>query len=155
MRFAKASLELFGWLGICFASAMVGAVNVPGDWYAELRKPVWTPPGWLFGPVWTLLYATMAVAAWRIRRSGKPGRRIAIGLFLCQLFLNAAWSGLFFGLRRADLALLDCAALWLLILMTVVAFFRIDRLAGSLLAPYAAWVGFALALNFEIWRLNS
>ncbi len=153
MKPATASLpSLGGWLLLCFAVASLGAIFPPGDWYASLRKPAWNPPAWIFAPVWTALYAAMAIAAWRVWRRG--ARRPLI-LFLIQLALNAAWTPLFFGLHRPELALLDIAALWLAIAATLLAFHREDRLAGFLFIPYLAWVSFATCLNFALWSLNS
>jgi benzodiazapine receptor len=140
---------------LCFGVSTLGGRAAAGavpDWYAALRKPVWTPPGWVFGPVWTLLYPVMAVAGWLAWREGRS--RIAPLLFLLQLALNAAWPWLFFAEHRLDLAFYDIVALVLAILATVGAFWRISRLAGLMLLPYLAWVGFAAALNRAIWRLN-
>ena len=106
--------------------------------------------------MWTLLYVLMGVAAWLVwRRVGWSGARLALGLFILQLVLNAAWSWLFFGLHRPDLAFVDICALWGLILAVTVLFGRVDRVAGALLVPYLAWVGFAAVLNFTLWRLNA
>ena len=149
-------LGLPGWLLLPFAAAAVGTRFMPGAWYASLVKPAWNPPNWIFGPVWTLLYVLMGVAAWLVwRRVGWSGARLALGLFIVQLVLNAAWSWLFFGLHRPDLAFVDICALWGLILAVAVLFGRVDRLAAALLVPYLAWVGFATVLNFTIWRLNA
>jgi benzodiazapine receptor len=143
---------LAGWLIICFGAAAVGARFKPGAWYAGIRKPSWTPPNRLFAPVWTLLYAMMAVAAWLVwRQTGPSG---AVGLFVLQLALNGVWSWLFFGLHRPGLAFADIVALWLAILATLVTFWNVRALAGLLLAPYLAWVTFATALNAALWRLN-
>ncbi len=124
-------------------------------WYAALHKPSWTPPAWLFGPAWTVLYISMAVAAWRVWREGgwRP-HRVALGLFLLQLMFNGLWSPLFFGLHRPGLSLVDSVLIWLALLATLVAFWRVSPPAGALLVPYLAWVTFATALNFTIWRLN-
>lgn len=141
-------------LALVAAAAVFGSQFAPGAWYAGLAKPSWTPPNWLFGPAWTTLYLLMALAAWKVWIAV---RRIdaALVLYLVQLVLNAMWSWLFFGLRRPDLALACIVVLWLLILATTVLFWRRDRLAGMLLLPYLAWVGFATALNLAIWRLNA
>jgi len=126
------------------------------EWYSQLVRPAWTPPSWLFGPVWTLLYVLMGIAAWLVwQRAG--GMRAAAGpmtLFFAQLALNAAWSLVFFGLRQPGWAFLNIVALWALILATLVAFWRVWPLAGALLLPYLAWVSFASGLNFAIWRMN-
>lgn len=152
---ARSALVLAGWLALSFGAAALGSVFMPGEWYAGLRKPSWNPPNWIFGPVWTALYILMAVAAWLVwRRAGWSGARTALVLFLAQLFLNALWSPLFFGLKNPLLALVDLVLLWLALLLTLVAFWKIRKLAGALLLPYVAWVTFAGALNFALWRLN-
>ena len=138
-------------------SAIGGAVTATsvGDWYAALEKPAFNPPDWVFAPVWTVLYLMMAVAGWRVwRRAGFRGARIALALFAAQLALNLAWSLLFFGLRRIDLALVEIVVLLAVILSTTVVFWRIDRLAGWLFVPYAAWVAYAVVLNGSLWELN-
>jgi tryptophan-rich sensory protein len=148
-------LVLAAWLLLCFAAASLGAVFTPGEWYAGLQKPSWNPPGWLFGPVWTLLYTLMAVAAWLVWQQGgwaKQGR--ALRMFCIQLALNALWTPLFFGLRWPALALAEMVLLWLAIAATLVLFARVRRLAAWLLAPYLLWVSFAASLNFALWRLN-
>jgi translocator protein len=151
----RSALALVGWLTLSFAAAAMGGFFLPGGWYAGLRKPLWNPPNWIFGPVWTVLYATMAVAAWLVwKRGGFAGQRFALSLFLMQLLLNALWSPLFFGLRNPGLAFVDIVLLWLAVLATVVAFWKTRPLTGALLVPYLAWVSFASVLNFAIWRLN-
>lgn len=148
-------LGLAGWTLLSFLPAALGGFFSPGEWYAQLRKPTWNPPGWIFGPVWTALYATMAVAAWLVwRRGGFSAQGKALGLYLVQLFLNALWSPLFFGLRLPGLAFAEIVLLWLAILGTVAIFWKVHRAAGVLLIPYFAWVTFAAVLNFELWRLN-
>lgn len=143
------------WLLLCFSAAALGGLFMPGEWYAQLRKPAWNPPSWLFGPVWTALYFMMAVAAWLVwRRGGFPAQRKALGLFLLQLLLNAAWSPLFFGLHNPALAFAEIVLLWFAILGTFFAFWKTHRGAGALLVPYLAWVTFAAVLNFTLWQLN-
>lgn len=142
-------------LAICYGAAAVGAQFMPGEWYEGLSKPTWTPPGWLFAPVWTALYGMMAVAAWLVwKRRGEAGVRWALLLFAVQLSLNGMWSWLFFGLESPGIAMVDIVALWVAILGTIIAFRRLSRVAATLLVPYLAWVSFAAALNFAIWRLN-
>ena len=145
-------LALLASIALAFAAALIGSRFPSGDWYASLQKPAWNPPSWLFGPVWTALYLGMAVAAWRVWSVGRAGP--ALALHVLQLALNAAWSWLFFGLHRPDLAFAEILVLWVAILATTVAFFRKDSLAGWLLVPYLAWVGFAAFLNFTLWRLQ-
>lgn len=125
-------------------------------WYRGLSKPVFTPPSWLFAPVWTALYLMMAYAAWRILRlpAGTPGRSAALVVFYAQLVLNAAWSWMFFAAHSPLAGLLNIVPQWLLILVAIERFRRLDRLAAYLLVPLAFWVAYAGALNFEIWRLN-
>ena len=151
----KSGQGLLGWLALSF-SASVGAVFVStGDWYALLVKPPWSPPAWVFGPAWTILYVLMAVAAWLVWRAGGwKVQKVPLGLFLVQWLLNALWTPLFFGLHRADLAFVEIALLWLALLATVVSFWRVRPLAGALLIPYLLWVTFAATLNFSLWRLN-
>jgi tryptophan-rich sensory protein len=134
----------------------MGSFFLPGEWYARLQKPTWNPPDWIFGPVWMLLYATMAIAAWLVwKRGGLSGQRAALSLYFAQLLLNALWSPLFFGLHHPGLAFADLLLLWLALAATVVAFWKAYRPAGAMLLPYLAWVTFAGALNFAIWRLNA
>jgi benzodiazapine receptor len=148
-------LGLAGWLLLCFAAAAFGSLFMPGEWYAQLQKPTWNPPNWIFGPVWTALYTMMAVAAWLVwRRSGFAARRLPLGLFLLQLFLNALWSPLFFGLHNLALAFAEIVLFWLALLGTFIAFWKVHRSAGLLLVPYLAWVTFAAVLNFTLWQLN-
>jgi tryptophan-rich sensory protein len=124
-------------------------------WYAGLAKPSFTPPDWIFGPVWGALYLLMAFAVWRVvKLRASPARAVALALFFLQLALNAAWSWMFFGAHSPLLGLLNIVPQFLLIVATVVAFLRLDRLAGLAMAPLAAWVGFAVALNAAIWQLN-
>jgi translocator protein len=146
---------LTGFVVLCFGVLVLGGMATGpalDDWYPALRKPAWNPPGWVFGPVWTLLYPAIAVAGWLAWREGRA--RAGVLLYLLQLALNAAWPWLFFFERRPDLALACIAALWLAILATIVAFRRVSGTAALLLLPYLAWVGFAAALNHAIWRLN-
>ena len=151
----RSALALAGWLVLSFSAAAIGGFFMPGSWYATLKKPSWNPPNWIFGPVWTGLYTTMAIAAWLVwKRGGFAGQRVALSLFLAQLLFNALWSPLFFGLRHPALAFADIVLLWLALLGTVAAFWSVRPIAGALLLPYLAWVTFASALNFALWRLN-
>ncbi len=155
MTSTRSSLGLVGWLVVSFAAGAVGSRYMPGAWYVALTKPAWTPPSGVFGPVWTVLYVLMAVAAWLVwRRAGFTGSRLALTLFLAQLALNALWSYLFFGIHRPDLAFLEIVVLWAVILWVTVLFWRKVPLAGALMLPYLAWVGFASCLNFALWQLN-
>ena len=146
------AVGLVGWLALCFGSAAIGSRYRPDTWYAALEKPAWNPPDWVFAPVWTVLYTLMAVAAWMVWR--QAGFAVELAPFAVQLLLNAAWTWLFFGRHRPGLALADLAALWFAILATLIGFWRVLPLAGALLLPYLAWVGFAGALNAALWRRN-
>lgn len=125
-------------------------------WHAGLVKPSFNPPNWVFGPVWTTLYVMMAFAVWRILRrpEASADRRWALSLFFAQLALNAAWSWMFFAARNPLLGLINIVPQILVILATIVAFYRVDKIAAWSLLPLAAWVCFATALNFSIWQLN-
>ena len=156
MEITKSILGLLGWLGVTFAAAWAGSRFMPGAWYAALAKPSWNPPNAIFAPVWSVLYGLMAVAAWLVwRRAGFSGAGAALSLFAVQLILNALWSYLFFGRHQPGLAFGDIVVLWVAILSVVLLFLRVDRVAGALLLPYLAWVGFAAYLNFTLWRLNA
>mgnify|MGYP000846980453 CR=1 FL=1 len=151
-------------LGLCVSLALTLAVGLAGalatahsvdTWYATLSKPPFNPPNWIFGPVWTTLYVLMSVAAWRIwLRADGSRRRNALALYALQLGLNCGWSLVFFGQRAPLPALVELAVLLAAVIATTVAFWRIQRSAALLLAPYLAWSSFAFVLNFEIWRLN-
>jgi tryptophan-rich sensory protein len=149
-------LALAGWILVAFLAALIGGLaGAPGAWYAGLAKPAWNPPNWVFGPVWTVLYATMGVAAWLIwlRRADTPVQA-ALTLFGIQLVLNALWSWVFFGWHWLGLAFVELLLMWVAILATTVAFWRIRPLAGWLFLPYLLWVAFAGVLNLFLWRLN-
>ncbi len=140
---------------ICFAASAVGIVFGPDAWFAALIKPSFQPPNGWFGPVWTLLYALMSVALWRVwRLPASPLRRLALVCFAVQLVLNAAWSPLFFGAHSIGGALVVLALLIPSVATAIVLFWRIDRIASALLWPYLAWLCFALLLNAAIWQLN-
>lgn len=144
------------FLLLCIAGgAASGLASPPGEWYASLAKPSWNPPNWIFGPVWTVLYAMIGVAGWRLwtRRAAPDGMR-ALQAFALQLALNFAWTPAFFGLQQPGLALAVIVALVGAIAATIACSWRVDRAAAMLLMPYMAWVSFATALNAAIWRLN-
>jgi tryptophan-rich sensory protein len=150
-------LGLIGWLLVVLVAAAVGALATrhARPFYAGLVRPTWAPPGWIFGPVWTALYLLMGVAAWLVwRTAGWAGAAGALSLFLGQLVCNASWSWFFFAWRRGALAFADIVLLLGLIIATLVAFARVQRLAAVLLLPYLAWVIFATALTRAIWRAN-
>lgn len=144
---------------ITFAVAALGGLATagetgPGTWYAGLRKASFNPPNWAFPVAWNLLYAMMALAAWLVWRSGRPDRRMALRWWAAQLAFNLAWSWIFFASHAAVWALAEMLVLWLLIVTTLRAFWRIDARAGALLLPYLAWVTFAIALNGAIVSMN-
>lgn len=149
-------ISLLVFLAACFAVAVLGSVATSPEiprWYATLRKPSWTPPNWLFAPVWTALYAMMAIAAWLVWK--RAGWSLALTLFSIQLVLNLVWSFIFFKFHSPPLALIDIVLLWAAIAATIVKFAAVSQIAALLLVPYLIWVTFATALNFSIWRLNS
>lgn len=154
-----AALIAAAFVAVCFLAAGAGQLGGrPGqnEWYAALQKPAFTPPSWLFGPVWTALYVSMGIAAWLVwLRRGFRGGALPLLLFAGQLVLNAAWTPLFFGLQSPALAFADIVLLWGMIAATSVAFFRVRRAAGLLMVPYLAWTSFAAVLNLAIWRMNA
>ena len=148
-------LMLAAFVIVTFAVAAFGSQFQPGDWYAALNKPTWTPPGWIFPPVWTMLYLAMAVAAWLVWRTGGwRDNRWALSFFALQLAINGLWSWLFFGRQAIGAALIDIAVLLAVVVITAVLFWKKRQTAGWLLVPYLLWLSFASALNFQIWRLN-
>ncbi|MEU9647425.1 TspO/MBR family protein [Streptomyces sp. NPDC048110] len=144
-------------LAVCYAVAALGgfAAADAGQTYEGLAKPSWAPPGWLFGPVWTVLYGTIAIAAWLVLRHGKAGTAVAMGWWSTQLALNLAWTPLFFAADAYGIAFVDICLLLVALAATVVTFWRRRRAAAVLLVPYAAWVAYAAALNLSIWLLNT
>lgn len=154
----KQVVGLIVWLLVCFAAAVVGGIASAnaGDFYRQLDRPGWAPPGWVFGPVWTLLYTLQGIAAWMVWREPDAGdrRRVALAVFLVQLAVNALWSWLFFAWQQGGLAFAEVVLLLLLVAATVALFWRIRPLAGVLLLPYLAWVSFATVLTYSIWQRN-
>ena len=147
---------LAGWLLLTFLAPAAGAWATSPQWYQQLVRPSWSPPPWIFAPVWTFLYATMALAAWIVwQRGGWETQRAALTIYCVQLALNASWTPIFFGLRRPGLALAEIILLWLAIIVTICFFATARPLAAWLLGPYALWVTFAMVLNGAIWRLNA
>ncbi len=148
---------LIGWLVLTFVAAGAGAAATANAqaFYKELVRPSWAPPSRVFGPVWSVLYALMGVSAWWVwQAQGFAGARAALILFVVQLAVNVLWSWLFFAWRRGGLAFADVLLLWLSIGATVVSFLQYSGGAAALLLPYWAWVTFAAALNFAVWRRN-
>lgn len=151
-------IGLVVFIAVCLAAGGLGAIATTPEidgWYRTIEKPTWTPPGYLFGPVWTTLYIMMAIAAWLIwRKAGTKAAAIPLTLFGVQLMLNVAWSWIFFGLHQPGWAFAEIILLWFAITATTVVFFRKQKVAGLLMIPYLAWVSFAGVLNFAIWQLN-
>ena len=152
----KNVLALLASVLLVSLAASFGALYGPSDWYFQLHKPFFNPPNWIFGPVWSFLYLSMAVAAWLVwlRRNGQVVG-LALALFGLQLLLNALWTWLFFGLHWMGVALADILVMEALILLTGYLFWRINHFAGLLFVPYALWVGFASILNMSLWSLNA
>jgi translocator protein len=152
-------LTLFVFILISQSAGFIGSLFTAGSinsWYSTLVKPALNPPGWVFGPVWFLLYTLMGVAAWYVWREGYKKKKVqkALAMFGVQLFLNALWSIIFFGMNKPGVALIEIVLLWGAIAWTIAVFSRISRLAGYLLVPYIAWVSFAMYLNYAIYALN-
>ena len=150
-------LGLVGWLVATFAISWIGArASIEAStFYGQLVQPAWSPPAWLFGPVWTVLYVLMGVAAWLVWRAGGFRERVLpLSMFGLQLLLNALWSWLFFGWKLGGIALAEVLLLWLAIAATIALFWRVRPLAGALLIPYLLWVSFATAFNYSLWQLN-
>lgn len=155
----KSAGVLITFILICFGVAWIGAQVSPGiassEWYDQLNKPDWNPPGWLFGPVWTALYTMMAFAAWRIwGLLGFAGGKKELSFFGLQLFLNGLWSQLFFNAQNPGLAFIEILILLAAIIWTTILFYRKDNIAGWLMIPYILWVAFATVLNATIWLIN-
>ena len=152
---ASSLLMLIAFGSASFGAAATGAIFRPGEWYRRLDKPRWRPPNWLFAPVWTMLYAMMALSGWLVwREKGFADAAVPLSAYAVQLILNAAWTPIFFGLRRPGLAAIEIAMLWASILATISLFSSVSAAAAWLLVPYLLWVSFATALNFAIWRRN-
>jgi len=150
-------LGLIGWFGASFAAAALGAIASiqAAQFYQQRAHPDWAPPSSVFGPVWTVLYTLMALAAWLVwREKGFYRARAVLTLFLVQLGFNALWSWLFFAWHLGVWALADILLLWVLIFVTMIGFWRVRPVAGILLVPYLLWVSFAVVLNYTVWQLN-
>lgn len=153
----SSKLGLFGWVLLSLSAGSVGAVasRTAAVFYAQLDRAAWAPPGWLFGPVWTVLYLMMGCAAWLVwRERGWTGARTALTLFVVQLGFNALWTWLFFTLRNGAFALGEIVVLWVLIAATIMMFARVSRTAAWLLVPYLCWVSFASVLTWSVWQRN-
>lgn len=149
---SKSIPKLILSIGLCLGAGILGSfftVSAIPDWYATLNKPFFSPPNWVFGPAWTILYILMGYSLYLIWVKNKVP-----SVFWIQLILNAVWSIIFFGMKNPALALVDIAALWIAIVFTIKAFIKINKLAGNLLIPYLLWVSFATLLNLAIVLLN-
>lgn len=154
---SRVFLGLLGWLCVCLAAGAAGAIASAdaGSFYGQLARPDWAPPAWLFAPVWTVLYALMAVSAWLVWRTyGFRAGKTALVLFVVQLAANSLWTWIFFAWKRGAMAFVEILILWCLIVATIVVFWRLRRLAAAMLLPYLAWVTFATLLTFSIWQRN-
>ena len=142
--------QLAGFLGSIFTAPAIPT------WYKTLKKPFFTPPDWIFGPVWISLFILMGISLFLVwRKQEHPQFKITLTFFLIQLIFNILWSAAFFGLRSPLLGLIDIVLLWVAILLTIRNFLRISKVAGLLLLPYVLWVSFAVVLNFSLWILNT
>jgi translocator protein len=140
---------------ICQLAGVIGAIFTAksvGTWFLTLNKPSFNPPAWVFAPVWTSLYLLMGIALFLIWKNKKTG--FAVQVFIIQLILNTLWSFLFFGLRNIQYAFIEIILLWVSILICIILFYRVSKIASYLLIPYIIWVSFASALNYELMRLN-
>ena len=140
------------FLAACFAAGSTGGLFSPGEWYARLKKPWWTPPNWMFPVAWSILYVCMAAAGARAAMS--PDNALAMAFWALQIALNGLWTPVFFGLRRMGLGMIVLSALWLSVAVTLVALWQVDVIAGLLFVPYLVWVSVAGALNLSVLRLN-
>jgi translocator protein len=147
------------WVALSLGVSTIGGAitrTSVSEWYQGLTKPSFTPPDWTFTAVWISLFLLMGVSAWLVwRRTGFAHGAVPLACFAAQLVLNLAWSILFFGVRSVGWALIEIVVLWIVVLMTAIAFYRVSRPAGLLLVPYLLWLFFAIALNASIWRLNT
>lgn len=161
MKFNKQKyLLLFGSLAICFGAAFIGGfftASSIADWYQYLAKPSFSPPNWIFGPVWSLLYLLMGISLFLIWKQGLKNKKVkdVFILFIVHIFFNALWSILFFGLRNPFLAFIDIIVMWGTLAPVIVLSSKLNRYSPLLLVPYLFWISFALVLNFSIWKLNA
>jgi len=140
--------QIAGLIGSFFTSPVIFT------WYENIEKPNFNPPNWIFAPVWTILFILMGISLYLIWSNGLKNKKTAIFIFSVQLILNILWSLLFFGLQVPLYAFIEIIILWLAILLTIISFYKVSKIAGLLLLPYIFWVSFATILNFFIWQLN-
>ncbi len=155
----KKILQIIGFVLICQLAGGIGTIfTIPAipNWYATLNKPSFSPPNWLFGPVWLVLYTMMGIGVWLIwqKREKSKEAKFGVGLFFVHLLVNAAWSPIFFGMKNLFCALIIIVMMWAMIVWLILVWGKIDKRAAYLLVPYLMWVSFATALNFFIWKLN-
>jgi benzodiazapine receptor len=156
----RTALKIITTIILCLAvgsiSGYLSGSSGTNAWYQSLNKPVFTPPGWVFGAVWPILYILMGIACGLVWSKGLSQKAVSLAIvaFAVQLFLNGLWTPLFFGMHRIDLALLEVILLWVAIAVTEALFWKVRPAAAILLWPYLAWVGFAIALNAMFWKLN-
>ena len=150
------SVSLLVFVGLNFLAAMSGGIFTPGKWYEALVKPSWQPPNWAFPVVWSVLYVLNAIAGWLVwSETGFAGAcQLALVVYVVSLVLNAAWSAIFFGMKRMQLALWEAVLLWLSVLLQLILFIQIDQLSGLLTLPYIMWVSVAVWLNRTMLKLN-
>ena len=152
---SKDLVGLAFWVVLTFSVAALASQFEPDEWYTNIAKPTWTPPGWLFGPVWGILYLSMSVSTWLVwLQRHKTAVSRSLIFYFAQLAINGIWSWLFFGRQWIGLALIDLIVLVILVAITVVMFLRVRKTAGLMLLPYLLWISFSAALNFQIWRMN-
>jgi benzodiazapine receptor len=152
-------MKVFAFILACQLAGIIGSIfTFPSidTWYSSLQRPSFSPPNWVFGPVWIMLYTMIGISAYMVWKKGwkSKGVRTSLYIFSIQLILNSAWSFLFFGLNNLLLALFEIVVLWAFIVLTVLKFYKIDKRAAWLLAPYLLWVSFAMILNYYFWMLN-
>ena len=150
------SFSLLAFVGLNFIAALSGAVFKPGAWFESLNKPSWQPPDWAFPVVWTVLYLLNAVAGWLVfsKVGFSDGGATAMIVYVVSLILNAAWSAVFFGMKRMDLATWEAGLLWLSLAVQIVLFYAIEPLAAYISLPYLVWVTVAFHLSRTVWKLN-
>jgi translocator protein len=152
-------VSLLIFIAVCLGAGALGSITTTAEikgWYKTIEKPLWNPPDYVFGPVWTTLYVMMGVAAWFVWKSGSANSAILpLVIFGIQLILNVAWSWIFFGMHEIGWAFVEIVVLWLAIAATTAVFFHRSQIAGLLMVPYLLWVSFASILNFAIWQLNA
>jgi translocator protein len=152
-NYLKAVLSITICLAVGGISGYITADAIPG-WYVNINKPSFNPPNWIFGPVWTTLYIMMGIAFFLIWKSQSPLKHKAMLIFSVQLILNFFWSILFFNFHLLGFALIEILCMWLFILLSIISFYPVSKVAAYLLIPYLLWVSFASVLNFAIWQLN-